>query len=250
MTRSTLKLIFIAALVAAPASVFAEVIIQVRCTTDSLDIPQALQRLEWARKCGLTLNTGSVPNTGDPANFFESTLSGDLAAAPDFRGAKEYRENTPNRAFSGNVNDYNINYYYSFARYNRFFYNVFQETSGPTINFWKWSNPMPRARPLYPAFDSTPDGMGTELSPHPALANCNLYTDPNGINQWPSGNNFFLFAYCTGGCYTPDQSLRFGSGDANILDAFQARRDDIVTLSPDATLGDPRTQVSRVYSYT
>src|ERR1700759_4392443 len=155
MNRSTLKLIFIAALVSAPASVFAEIIIQARCTLDSLPPSAAIQRLEWARRWGLTLNTGSVPNTGDPANFFESTLAIDQASAPDFRGAKEYRENNPNRAFSGNVNDYNINYYYSFARYRRNAYNVFQETSGPTINFWKWSNPMPRARPLYPAFDST-----------------------------------------------------------------------------------------------
>ncbi|HEX8114954.1 MAG TPA: Hint domain-containing protein, partial [Kofleriaceae bacterium] len=51
-------------------------------------------------------------------------------------------------------------------------------------------------------------------------------------------------------CYTPDQSLRFSTGDVNILDAFNALRDDVVTLSSDATLNNPKKQVSRVYSYT
>src|SRR5215510_9118859 len=101
MNKSTLKLIFLAALVAAPTSVFAEVILQTRCTLDSLDIPGAKARVEWARRCGLTLNTGSVPNTGDPTNFFVSTLAADLATGPDFQGAKDYRENNPSRAFSG-----------------------------------------------------------------------------------------------------------------------------------------------------
>jgi len=248
MNKSTPKLIFVAALVAAPTPVLAQIVQQVACRPDFLDIPGAKARLEWARRCGLTLNTGSVPNTGNPLNFVESQKAADDVT---FVGAKEYRENVANRAFSANVNDYDVNYSYSWALFGSFFaYTVFQETSGPTINFWKWSRTTQRTLPLYPTFNSTATGSGIQLYPHPTLANCNLYTDSTGTNQWPSTSNFFLAYYCTAGCYTPDQSLRFGTGEVNILDAFQARRDDIVTLSPDATLGDPRTQVSRVHSYT
>jgi hypothetical protein len=248
MNRSTLKLTFAAALVAAPTSALAQFIEVLPCTPDALRIPAARARLEWARRCGLSLNTGSVPNTGDPNNFFTSTFAADLQT---FVGAKEYRENTPSRAFSGNGFDYEVNASYSWAIFGAFFgYNVFQETSGPTVNFWKWSMTQQRSQPLYPTFASDPNGTGTQLYPHPTLANCNLYTDPNGIHQWPSANNFYLYAYCTADCYTPDQRLRFGSGDVNILDAFEAGRDDVVTLAPDATLDDPRTQVSRVQSYT
>jgi len=248
MNKSTLKLIFVAALVAGPTSVLAQPVEQLPCIGDSLNISAARARIEWARRCGLILNTGSVPNTGNPANFFESDKAADLAT---FVGAKEYRENDPNRAFSGPNLDYDVNYSYSWALFGSFFgYTVFQETSGPTVNFFKWSQRTQRVQPLYPSFNSAADLTGTQLYPHPTLANCNLYTDPNGINQWPSANNFFLAVYCTADCYTPDQSLRFSTGEVNILDALQARRDDVVTLSPDATLDDPRTQVSRVLSYT
>ena len=248
MNKATPRLILIAALLAASTPVFAEVIVQLPCSGDRLDVPGAIQRIEWARRCGLTLNTGSVPNTGDPTNFFESTLAADLAT---FQGAKEYKENNPLRAFSGNNNDYNVNYYYAFALLDSALgYKVFQETSGPTINFFKWSRSTRRQRPLYPSFDSTATGAGTQLFPHPTLANCNLYTDPSGINQWPTSNSFFVVAYCTSPCYTPDQNLRFSTGDVNIVDAFQARRDDLITLSPDATFDRLRTQVSRVHSYT
>src|SRR5215510_4490927 len=166
---ATLKLIFVAALVAALTSVLAQPILQIPCPSDRLNIPGAKARVEWARRCGLTLNTGSAPNTGNPANFFMSTLAAD---AQTFLGAKDYRENDPNRAFSGNDNDYNVNFYYSFALFNSSpVYTVFQETSGPTANFWKWSHPTQRSRPLYPTFDSTPTGTGTQLYPHPTLAN-------------------------------------------------------------------------------
>ena len=57
-------------------------------------------------------------------------------------------------------------------------------------------------------------------------------------------------AYCESGCYAPDQSLRFSDGDVNIVDAMKAHRDDLVTLSSDATLDKLATQTSKVYNYT
>jgi len=244
---SKFKLIFVAVLVAAPGTALAQPVIQSRCTTDSLDVNQAKARLEWARRCGLTLNTGSVPNTGNPNNFFMSSKAFDAAT---FLGANEYRENASARAFSGNANNFEVNYSFGWSLNNVALYTVSRETSGITLNFFKWFSSTQRARPLYPAFDTTSNGTGTQLFPHPTLADCALYTDKTGTNRLPATSNFFVVAYCESSCYTPDQNLRFSTGDVNIVDALHTLRDDVVTLSTNATLDDPRTQVSRVYSYT
>jgi hypothetical protein len=253
MNKSTLKLIFAAALLASPTVALAQPTQQARCTTDSLDINQAVARLEWARKCGLTLNTGMTPNTGNPDNWFDSTFFD-----TSFNPAKEYQENNPNRAYSGNSNTYYVNYWHTWGLYPATpVYTVFKETSGPTTNFWKWSRPTLRPRPLYPSFDTIVTGTGTQLFPHPSLAtpplpwqtvNCNLYTDQAGTTQWTG--NFYVSFYCESSCYTPDQSLLFSKGEVNILEAMKAKRDDVVTLTPDATLDDLATQTSRVFSYT
>ena len=254
------KLIFIAALVAAPTSVFAQTVQQVRCTADSLSVAQATARLKWARKCGLTLNTGAVPKTGNPANFFQSSKAADDVT---FLGANEYLENTTLQAFSNNVNEFNVNYSFAWSLFGSFFaYHTFQDTSGPTLNFWDWSKPTTRAQPLYPSFDSSVSGTGTQLFP-PASADgrtgvavdpnapCTLFTDQTGTTTpWAGANPFFVAFYCTSSCYTPDQNVRFATGDVNIADAFNAVRNDVITLSPDATLDNLSTQVSGVFSYT
>ena len=159
-----IKLVFIAALVAAPTSVYAQIIQQTRCAIDSLSVQQAIDRLAWARKCGLTRNTGAVPLTGNPANFFQSTKAADDVT---FVGANEYRENTTAQAFTNNVNNFEVNYSFAWSLFGTFFsYHVFQDASGPTLNFFDWSKPgQQRAQPLYPSFDNTPSGGGTQLPP-------------------------------------------------------------------------------------
>jgi hypothetical protein len=240
MNKSTLKIILNVALITAPSAALADPIQEWRCSTDSLDPTMALQRLEWARKCGL------ITNTGGPASWFTSTRAFDQT----FNWAKEYREINTARAYTGNLNDYNVNYYYGFSRYESTpMYTVSQEALGPTAGFWKWSHTTQRARPIYPTFENSPViGSGTQLFPHPTLADCRLYTDRNGTT--PYTNDRYVAAYCESSCYTPDQSLRFSDGDVNIVDAMKAQRDDVITLSPDATLDNLTTQTSRVYSYT
>ena len=254
------KLIFVAALVAAPTSVFAQTVQQVRCTADSLSVEQATARLKWARKCGLTLNTGAVPKTGNPANFFQSTKAADDQT---FLGANEYLENTTLQAFSNNVNEFNVNYSFAWSLFGSFFaYHTFQDTSGPTLNFWDWSKTTTRVQPLYPSFDSSVSGTGTQLFP-PASADgrtggavdpnapCTLFQDQTGTTTpWDGATPFFVAFYCTSSCYAPDQNVLFSTGDVNITDAFNAVRNDVVTLSPDATLENPSKQVSGVFSYT
>jgi hypothetical protein len=246
MTKSTLRFILKLAVVGAPlttpAIAVAEPAQQFRCSTDSLDPTQALARLEWSRKCGL------LTNTSGPSGGFESTLAFDQT----FTGAREYREISASRAFTGNTNDYNVNFYYSFSRYAATpLYTTAQETAGATAGFWKWAHTTQRPRPLYPTFEDTPVvGSGTQLFPHPTFADCNLYTDRTGSVAARWAGSFFVGAYCESSCYAPDQRLRFSSGDVNIVDAMKARRDDLVTLSPEATLDDVTLQTAKVFSYT
>jgi hypothetical protein len=174
-----------------PSAVEADPASEFRCSTDRLDATAALQRLEWARRCALTRNTAGF------SSWVQSTKAFDTS----FNWAKEYVENNTNKAFSGNVNGYNVNYYYAYARYETSpFYTVFQETSGPTVNFWKWSHSTQRARMLYPIFESTVvAGSGTQLFPLPTLpgSDCNLYArDASGFSLWPTSSNFYVSAYC------------------------------------------------------
>src|SRR3954465_11719123 len=87
------KLFLGAALVALPTSALADPITVMRCSADQLSIDNAHLRIEWARKCALSLNTGAVANSGNPANFFPSARVFDLASLMTTpTGAKEYRE--------------------------------------------------------------------------------------------------------------------------------------------------------------
>ena len=244
MNKSMLKVVVNLALVAVPVSALAEPAQEWRCSTDSLTPTQALARIEWARKCALTTNTGG------PASWVNSTRAFDTA----FNWAKEYIEINTSRAFTGNLNAFNINYYYGYSRYDATpVYTVAQETTGVTATYWKWSHTSQRLRPLYVTFESTPvPGSGTQLFPHPTLADCNLYTDNSGsvAARWPAANSYFVVASCESSCYTPDQKLQFSTGEVSIGDALKAKRDDVVTLSANATLDNLSTQTSKVFSYT
>jgi hypothetical protein len=59
-----------------------------------------------------------------------------------------------------------------------------------------------------------------------------------------------VVAYCEASCYAPDQKLLFSDGEANIVEAMKQGREDLMTLSPDATLDSPALQKNTVYSYT
>jgi hypothetical protein len=246
------KLVSIAALVAAPASVFAD-ITETRCSVDSLSIAQAVNRLAWARKCGLLNNTGNTPHTGNPAAFFMSQKAADDAT---LIGANDYKENITTAAFSGQVMDFNVNYSMAWSLFGPFFaYHTFTDATGPSLNFWDWSKPgQQRGQPLYPSFDSAISGTGTQLFPPgtPATLDVNspcTLQDANGV-AWPAGTAFFAAFYCTSSCYTPDQNVRFATGDVPMVDAFNAHLPDVVTLSADATLGNLSTQVDSIHSYT
>lgn len=175
-----------------PAAALADPTTQ--CAADSLDTKLALQRLEWARKCGL------IANSNGASSWFASTRAFDAASFPAvIVGAKEYREVNPNRSFSGNSNAYDINFSYAFYRYEGpLLYTVTLESSGPTSGYYKWSGATQRSQPLYPSFGSVVTGTGVLLLPLPTVYNdCNLYQwDPiaGTLTRWTS--NHYVVAYC------------------------------------------------------
>lgn len=238
----TIKLATLTAAVAAPAIALAEPAQEWRCSVDSLTPAQALARIDWARRCGLTTNTPG------PNSWFPSTKAFDTT----FAWAKEYRETNTSRAYTGNLHSFNINYYAGFQRYETTpMYTVAQETTGLTTNFWKWTHTLQRPRPMYASFENAPvAGSGTQLFPHPTLADCNLYTDTSGSATKRWNGDFFVIAMCESSCYAPDQNLRFSTGEVNIVEAMKAKRDDVVTLAADATLDNLSTQTQNVFSYT
>jgi hypothetical protein len=145
--------ILAAAITLVPAAALAEISQESRCQSDSLDTTEAVQRLEWARQCGL------LTNTGGSASWVDSVHALDAVSVPPglIVFAKEYVEIDPNRAFTGSVEDHNVNFYYSWSRYEvTSMYTVTRETSGFTSNYWKWSHTIQRARPMYPTFESSP----------------------------------------------------------------------------------------------
>jgi hypothetical protein len=245
MNKKVSRPILAAALTILPATALAEPVQEWRCNTDSLAPSQALQRIEWARKCGLTTNSGGS------GSYFTSTKAYEMSGGT-FVGAHEYAEINHGKAYTGNLNAWNVNYYYGYARYDTTpLYTVAVETLGPTMNYYKWSHTTQRVRPLYPSFENTPvAGGGTQLFPHPTLADCRLYTDTGGASPIAAGASFYVIAYCESSCYTPDQNVEFSTGQVNIVDAMKQQRDDVVTLSKDATLDNITTKVDNVYSYT
>ncbi len=151
-------------------------ILEFLCSMDSLTPAQALARLEWARKCALLTNTDG---------------------SESFNSSKDYRELNSNRSFLGQAGSYSVNARYATCRYAPTpVYSWFRETSGATIDFWKWSHTVQRTRPLYPIYETSPvAGSGTQLFPSPTLGGCNLYTNKSGTTLY-QGSSFYVVGLC------------------------------------------------------
>ena len=223
-------------------------ILQVRCSNDSLDPAQARARLEWARACGVRMNVKS-PTSPQPPASAELTGLFDINNVPlweyyetdDFWGRNSYS------GFSADVNRT---------------FSMYQWKPGPitavtaALNFQKWTQPPDKllARPYYPTFGDNADiNSAFQLFPPPnySAADCTLYVDKTGMvpaNTTVSG--FYVNGFCTASCYTPDQVIRFPTGDEPILSALTALRAEVTTLAPESTLQQIRLQTDGVASYT
>jgi hypothetical protein len=232
-----------------PTVAHANILLQIRCSTDPLDIPTAKLRLEWARACGDKLNVVSPTTPIPPAQaFLDGRISSnggiplwEYLETDDFFGKNSY---------SGDV-----------ATVNQIFIQN-QWRVGPIIastaagGFQKWTEAdvLALVRPTYPTFGNNADiNIASQLFPNPnySLLDCNLYTDRAGTNRADTSvTGFFVNAYCVGSCYAPDQQLSFATGDEPIQSALEARRTGVTTLTPDSTLHHIKLQTDDVASYS
>jgi hypothetical protein len=238
-------IVILAALVMLPMHAEAQPIISIRCTVDNLDTnAKAEARADWARRCGQRQNVGV--NTAWYDTGLASASGGTLK---DYLEADLVRNPKGEMAYSGPDYLYKLN--------NTFVWAVY--LSGPTYQdnkeegWYRWwrDSWRKKGRALYPTFGTTSninDPDNDQLFPHPTLATCGLYTDQNGQN--PATVPFYVNGYCESACYTPEQKLLFSDGEVSILDALDARREDLMTLTSDSTLEDVKLQQNRTYSYT
>lgn len=219
----------------------AQPILLQRCNADSLDPTAAAARIEWARRCGLTLHVGNPANsfdTGMPAsnggNLFDY-LETDPIANPN--GQSMY--SGPNYGFEIN---------YNFV--NTLFLSGATSQANDALGYKKWDRAVSRrrTRPLYPTFGSTAnllDAANVQLKPGANTNDCTLYNAQGAV-----ANTFYVNGYCEASCYAPDQRLLFAGGEVAILDALNQRRDDLMTLSPGSTLDAVKLIKGKTFSYT
>jgi hypothetical protein len=233
-------------MVLAPGLAGAQDIIAQRCTIDSLDSAQAEARLIWARRCAL------VTHIMSPANYFDTGV-------PASNGGTllDYREYDSNLSGQNSYSARNDGYEVNSCFVNKLYLSggTFQDVDPD--GYFRWSRLASRkkARPLYPTFSNMADVTHPDnkmLFPHPTLANCTLYLDRNGTQ--PASvygyNTYFINGYCEASCYTPEQRVLFSDGYEPILDALNARREDLITLTPDSSLDNVKLQQGHIYNYT
>jgi hypothetical protein len=229
------KLVVLASFLAIPMGASATPILTQRCQNDSLSIAQAQARIEWMRTCAMSKPTvpGTVFDTG-------------MLAADGMTHLMDYSEYNETYKYTGDLQWYDVNNTVVSLLY----------LSGGTTqsldanNYYKWSRMASRIkpRPLYPTFGSSPDiNSGVQLWPHPSLTGCSLYNASNGTGAVGA---FFVNGYCEASCYTPEQKLLFSDGEMSIRGAREALREDLVTLTKDATLDGLKFQTNQTYSYT
>jgi len=206
-------------------------------------------RLEWARACGTRTNVISPTNPTPPAQVFLFGLTSanggiplvDYLETDDFWGKNSY---------SGDVATVNQIFLQSQWRWGP----ISATTDAGGFQKWTESDSFRLTRPLYPTFGNNADiNVASQLFPNPnySLLDCNLYTDAAGTHRADTSvTGFFVNAYCTGGCFTPDQQISFASGDEPILSALDALRTGVKTLTPDSTLENVKLKTDDVASYS
>jgi len=233
-----------------PTVAHAVPILSIRCAIDAIDIPTAKLRLEWARACGAKLNVITPVNPILPAQAYLTGTFSTNGAIP----LMEYIENDDfwgKNSFSGD----------SGAGINQIFTQN-QWRVGPYIagtvagGFQRWTeaDSFALTRPNYPTFGNNLDiNVAAQLFPNPnySLLDCRLFTNQTATTVAnTSVTGFFVNGYCTASCYTPDQNISFSDGDATILDALTALRDDVKTLTSTSTLENISLKTDHVATYT
>jgi len=223
-------------------------ILEVRCSTDSLDPTTAKLRLEWARACGDKVNVVSPVLPVPPAQVIATGTT-----SVDGIPLTEYIETDDvfgRNSFSGDV-----------ATVNQIFLQN-QWRVGPITatkvagGFQKWTEPdfLLLTRPTYPTFGNSADiNVAAQIFPNPnySLVDCTLYSDAAAAHRVDTSvTGFFVNGFCTSSCYTPEQQITFSDGPQAIIDATNALRNDLRTLAPDSTLENLQFHTDNVQSFT
>jgi hypothetical protein len=219
----------------------AQPILLQRCNADNLDPVAATARIEWARKCALLTRVGNPNNwfdTGMPAlngGNLVDYLEADAATNPNGLGT-----------FSGPNYGFEVNYAFT----NTLFLSggTSQTTEANGYRKWFRDATRKRPRPLYPTFGSTAsllDATNVQLKPGANPDDCRLFN-----SQGAATSVYYVNGYCEASCYAPEQKLQFEGGEESIVDALANRREDLITLAPDATLDNVRLMRNQTFAYT
>ncbi|ADO73527.1 uncharacterized protein STAUR_5765 [Stigmatella aurantiaca DW4/3-1] len=246
MTGRTVAQTVLYASLMLPAVASAQPVLQQRCALDNLDAATAETRVHWARRCAL-LEHVINPNLGYDTGMASANNAGNLT---DYAEDNLANNGSGQNRYIGQSDAYEVNTSFVGKIYLSGITNQYTDGAG----FKSWLRPANRkkVRPLYPTFGSLGDvynPSNVQLFPHPSLLDCRLYLDMNGT-QPATGYSFFVNGYCESSCYTPEQKVLFSDGYAPILDALNARREDLITLTPDSSLDAIQLQQTRTYSYT
>jgi len=224
-------------------------VLQIRCSTDSIDPATAKLRLEWARACGDKINVVNPVLPVPPATSFATGMLSANGGIP----LVEYTETDDfwgRNSFSGDLATVNQTFIQNQWRVGPI------TATKDAANFQKWSgaDALALARPLYPTFGNNADiNVSTQIFPNPnySLLDCGLYTNAAGtIPANTSVTGFFVNGFCTSSCYTPDEQVSFASGDQPIAKALDGMITGVKTLTADSTIDNFALQTDDVQSYT
>ena len=173
-------------------------------------------------------------NVGNYNNYFDVGIL--TAAGSDGASLLEYAENSAD-PWSG-LNNYtaqadNLEVNNSFI--NKLYNSGASYQARDYWNYFYWWRPDTRKklRPLYPTYGSSADiNSPSNILLFPSATNdptdCKFYT--NSARTVVHTGGFYLNGFCEASCYTPDQEVLFSDGYTPIVDAMDARREDVPLL--------------------
>jgi hypothetical protein len=185
-----LPLVSLVAMTLLPTAAGAQILVQ-RCSNDSLNPSQAEARVNWARRCALSLHVGN-PYYSFGTWIMSSNGQGELQEYAEYSSSNWAGEN----AYTGSSDNFEINS----SSINKLYLSGATSQGFDDQGYYEWwrSPSRRKARPLYPVYGSHYDiasSYNMQLFPHPTLANCGLYLDKNGT-QPATGMSFYLNGYC------------------------------------------------------
>lgn len=106
---------------------------------------------------------------------------------------------------------------------------------------------------LYPVYGDTASASGIWKGPGPNSTNTWYGTTYTAIKSRPytlPNATATVEALCEGGCYSPEQEVRFGDEFAPVAEAYERNERKVTTLAPDATFDSLDFTVNKIARWT